>query len=161
MFVAAAFVFVRQYLATGDVQLFHRLTGQPAAHFYTRVHGDDGSDASGIGRAAAGVPGHHNLAAFSHALTVGLIGRSLPVPVAAAMNFKSLAQRGNRIPRSQPVDYREPLSESDIKRAVAFFRISFSISRRWIFSSFHANRAALASEEVRQAFYPGARVSAY
>ncbi|EAS1999995.1 hypothetical protein AX334_18045 [Salmonella enterica] len=32
--------------------------------------------------------------------------------------------------RPQTVDYRELLRESDIKSAVAFFRISFSISRR-------------------------------
>ncbi|NJD86127.1 hypothetical protein EWM60_16525 [Candidatus Erwinia dacicola] len=59
------------------------------------------------------------------------------------MDVKSLAQCSDRIPRSQPVDYREPLSASDIKSAVAFFRISFSISRRCIF--FLASRSSSCS----------------
>ncbi len=130
VFVSAAFVLVRRYLATGDIQLFHLLTGQPAPHFDARVSGNYGGYASGAGRAAAGFPGLHDLAALEHTFAVGLIRRSLPVPVAAAMDFKSLAQRSDRISRSKPVDYREPLSASDIKSAVAFFRISFSISRR-------------------------------
>ena len=118
VFVSAAFVFVCWYLATGDIQLFHQLTRQPTAHLDARVPADDGSDTTGAGRAAAGVPRLHDLAALSYTLPVWLMSRSLPVPVAAAMDFKSLAQRSDRIPRPQPVDYREPLSESDIKRAV-------------------------------------------
>ena len=109
VFVFAAFVFVGRYPAAGDIQLFHQLTGQPAAHFDTSVPGDDSRDASGACRAAAGIPGFHDLAAFSHSLTIGLTARSLSVPVAAAMDFKSPAQHSDRISRSQPVDYREPL----------------------------------------------------
>ena len=73
VFVSAAFVFVCRYLATGDIQLFHQLAGQPAPHFDARVPADDGSYASGAGRAAAGVPGLHDLAASDHTLAVGLI----------------------------------------------------------------------------------------
>ena len=48
------------------------------------------------------------------------------LPVAAAMDFK-VWQHSHRISCSQPVDYREPLSASDIKSAVAFlgFRSPF------------------------------------
>ncbi|NJD85102.1 hypothetical protein EWM60_05050 [Candidatus Erwinia dacicola] len=77
------------------------------------------------------------------------------------MDVKSLAQRSDRIPRSQPVDYREPLSASDIKSAVAFFRISLSISRRCIF--FLASRSSSCSG-VRGSpagVFPGAQVAAY
>ncbi|WP_420836527.1 hypothetical protein, partial [Candidatus Erwinia dacicola] len=63
------------------------------------------------------------------------------------MDVKSLAQRSDWIPRSQPVDYREPLSASDIKNAVAFFRISFPFQGVVFSSSPHAARALLASEE--------------
>lgn len=52
------------------------------------------------------------------------------------MDVKSLAQRSDRIPRSQPVDYCEPLSASNIKRAVVFS------------SSPHAARAVQVSKEV-------------
>lgn len=73
VFVSAAFVFVCRHLATGDIQLFHQLAGQPAPHFDARVPADDGSDTSGAGRAAAGVPGLHDLAALGHTFAVGLI----------------------------------------------------------------------------------------
>lgn len=132
VFVPAALVFMGRYLAAGDIQLFHQLTGQPAAHFDAGVPGNDGRDASGAGKAAAGVPGFHDLAALNHTFPVGLISRSLPVPVAAAMDFKNLAQRSNRISRSEPVDYREPLSESDIKSAV----VDSTCQRNTLFNNF-------------------------
>lgn len=161
VFVFAAFVFVRRHLTTGDIQFCHQLTGQPAPHFDARAPGNDGRYASGAGGAATGIPGLHDLAALNHTRAVGVIRRSLPVPVAAAMDVKSLTQRSDRISRPQPVDYREPLSESDIKSAVAFFRISFSISRRWNF--FFASRSSSCSG-VRGSpagVSPGALVSAY
>ncbi|QXD01072.1 hypothetical protein MKleb_5710 (plasmid) [Klebsiella sp. PL-2018] len=48
------------------------------------------------------------------------------------MNTEQPAQWRYRVVRPQTVDYRELFRESDIKSAVAFFRISFSISRRCI-----------------------------
>lgn len=99
MLVTATLVLVGRYLTTGDAQLRHQLTGQPAPHFDAGVPGNDARDASGAGGAAAGVPGLHDLAAFSHALAVWLIDRSLPVPVAAAMYLKGLAQDCNGVSR--------------------------------------------------------------
>ncbi len=64
--------------AAAYIRLFHQLTGQPASHFDTRVSGDDSRDASSAGRAAAGVPGFHDLAALSDVLTIVLTVRSLP-----------------------------------------------------------------------------------
>lgn len=146
--------------AAAYIRLFHQLTGQPASHFDTRVSGDDSRDASSAGRAAAGVQASMTwlrLATCSPSCSLS----EVCLPVAAAMDFKSLAQHSHRISCSQPVDYREPLSASDIKSAVAFFRISFSISRRWTFSSFLATRAVRASEEAEWAFSPGVQVAAY
>lgn len=53
-----------------------------------------------------------------------------PGPVAAAVHPKHPTQALHRIALFQSLDYRELLRESDIKRAVAFFNISFSSSTR-------------------------------
>jgi hypothetical protein len=59
-----------------------------------------------------------------------------PILIAAAMNPKGLAQLRGAVAPYQFIDCRKLFSESDIKRAVAFFRISFSVSIRLIrFSS--------------------------
>ena len=73
-------------------------------------------------------------------LLFSLAGRSIPVtpcPVTAAMYPKHLTQALHRIALFKSLDYRELFRESDIKRAVAFFKISFSSSdrRRRRFSS--------------------------
>ena len=47
------------------------------------------------------------------------------------MNPEHMAESGHRITRPEFPDYRELFGESDIKSAVAFFNISFSISIRW------------------------------
>jgi hypothetical protein len=49
-----------------------------------------------------------------------------PGPVATAMHPKHLTQMLHRMALFKSLDYRELLRESDIKRAVAFFNISFS-----------------------------------
>lgn len=66
-------------------------------------------------------------------LLLSLTGSSIPVtpgPVATAMHPKHLTQVLHRIALFKSLDYRELLRESDIKRAVAFFNISFSSSTR-------------------------------
>jgi len=66
-------------------------------------------------------------------LLLSLAGRSIPVtpgPVATAMHPEHLTQVLHRMALFESLDYRELLRESDIKRAVAFFRISFSSSTR-------------------------------
>ncbi|WFO08867.1 hypothetical protein MAY76_10830 [Edwardsiella ictaluri] len=50
---------------------------------------------------------------------------TLPVPEAAAVHLKNVAGCGGWVARHQPVDYRESLSESDIKRVVAFWGFIF------------------------------------
>lgn len=60
----------------------------------------------------------------------GLSITATPGPVATAMHPKHLAQVLHRIALFKSLDYRELLRESDIKRAVAFFNISFSSSTR-------------------------------
>jgi hypothetical protein len=54
----------------------------------------------------------------------------LPGSIAAAVNIKQRAETVDWIALFQPLDYRKVFNESDIKRAVAFFRISFSCSTR-------------------------------
>ena len=49
MLVTATLVLVGRYLTTGDAQLRHQLTGQPAPHFDAGVPGNDARDASGAG----------------------------------------------------------------------------------------------------------------
>jgi|GEM_PF-2712622 len=66
-------------------------------------------------------------------LLLSLAGLSIPVTpgsVATAMHPKHLTQVLHRIALFKSLDYRELLRESDIKRAVAFFKISFSSSTR-------------------------------
>lgn len=55
--------------------------------------------------------------------------------IAAAMHIEDVAQSLNGVAPPQSLDYLELFSESDIKRAVAFFRISFSSSTRFSFRS--------------------------
>ena len=64
-----------------------------------------------------------------------LLGSIAPSPVAAAMNAKQKTQPIHRVAPLEPLNYRKLFSESDIKSAVAFFRISFSISIWRIFFS--------------------------
>ncbi|ACR70472.1 hypothetical protein NT01EI_3334 [Edwardsiella ictaluri 93-146] len=47
------------------------------------------------------------------------------MPEAAAVHLKNVAGCGGWVARHQPVDYRESLSESDIKRVVAFWGFIF------------------------------------
>lgn len=57
-----------------------------------------------------------------------LLGSIAPGSVAAAMNTKQKTQMIHRVAPLKPLNYRKLFSESDIKSAVAFFNISFSIS---------------------------------
>lgn len=54
----------------------------------------------------------------------------MPRTIAAAVNTEYIAQALYRVTLLKPLDYRELLNESDIKRTVAFFKMSFSISTR-------------------------------
>lgn len=54
------------------------------------------------------------------------------------MYLKSLAQRRDRVLRPQPVDYREPLSEFDIKSAVDFLGFRSPFQGVGVSSSSHA-----------------------
>src|SRR5690606_24592318 len=62
-------------------------------------------------------------------------GSVAPGTVTAAMYAEHLAQTTDRVVPLESLNYRELFSESDIKSAVAFFSISFSISIRRIFFS--------------------------
>jgi len=65
-----------------------------------------------------------------------LAGPVPPRSVTAAMNAKQITQAVYRIALLEPLNYRKLFSEPDIKSAVAFFSISFSISIcRILFSS--------------------------
>mgnify|MGYP006933262763 CR=1 FL=1 len=59
------------------------------------------------------------------------------------MNPEHMAESGHRITRPEFPDYRELFRESDIKSAVAFFNISFSISIRCSF--FLSSRISICS----------------
>ncbi|VCZ65876.1 hypothetical protein BANRA_05449 [Escherichia coli] len=59
------------------------------------------------------------------------------------MNPEHMAECDHRIMRSEFPDYRELFRESDIKSAVAFFNISFSISMRCSF--FLSSRISICS----------------
>lgn len=73
-----------------------------------------------------------------------------PVSVVAAMNPEHMAECDHRIMRSEFPDYRELFRESDIKSAVAFFNISFSISMRCSF--FLSSRISICSGVIGEAF---------
>ena len=61
-----------------------------------------------------------------------------------------MAESGHRITRPEFPDYRELFRESDIKSAVAFFNISFSISIRCSF--FLSSRISICSGVIGEAF---------
>lgn len=131
VFVPAAFVFMRRELATGDIQLFHQLTGQPSPES-DAPGADHRGDASRSGGAAAGVPDFTDETPFDGTLSARTPAVFTNVAITASVNTEQPAQWRYRVLRPQVVDYRELFRESDIKSAVAFFRISFSISRRCI-----------------------------
>lgn len=67
------------------------------------------------------------------------------------MNPEHMAECDHRIMRSEFPDYRELFRESDIKSAVAFFNISFSISIRCSF--FLRSRISICSGVIGEAFW--------
>ena len=67
------------------------------------------------------------------------------------MNPEHMAECDHRIMRSEFPDYRELFRESDIKSAVAFFNISFSISMRCSF--FLRSRISICSGVIGEAFW--------
>lgn len=66
------------------------------------------------------------------------------------MNREHVAESNYRITRSELPDYRELFRESDIKIAVAFFNISFSISIRCSF--FFSSRILIGYGVIGEAF---------
>ncbi|AUL69814.1 hypothetical protein BVL39_17625 [Escherichia coli] len=66
------------------------------------------------------------------------------------MNPAHMAECYHQIMRSELLDYRELFRESDIKSAVAFSNISFSISIRCRF--FLSSRISICSGVIREAF---------
>ncbi len=66
------------------------------------------------------------------------------------MNPEHVAESDHRITRSELPDYRELFRESDIKSAVAFFNISFSISIRCSF--FFSSCISICSGVIGEAF---------
>lgn len=64
-------------------------------------------------------------------ISSGQFIRSIPPgPIAAPVDIEYLAKALYGVALLKPLYYRKLLSESGIKRAVAFFRISFSCSTR-------------------------------
>src|SRR5690606_2747617 len=123
-------------LCAHQPQLLHPPAGAVAAQRRSGLR-DHFGNAAGSGRAVAGGMRLNNLI---QQLLFSLTGSSIPVtpgPVATAMHPKHLTQVLHRVALFKSLDYRELLRESDIKRAVAFFNISFSSSTRrsWRFSS--------------------------
>ncbi|CAK9886689.1 MAG: hypothetical protein XXXJIFNMEKO3_03135 [Candidatus Erwinia impunctatus] len=131
VFVPAAFEFMRRDLATGDIQLFHQLTGQPSPES-DALSADHRGDTSRASRATTGVPDFTDETPFNGTLGVRIPAIFTNVAITASVNTEQPAQWRYRVVRPQTVYYRELFRESDIKSAVAFFRISFSISRRCI-----------------------------
>lgn len=131
MLTASAFVFMRRHLTTGDTEFLHQSAGQPSPEFYA-LSAHHRGDTSGTGRTGAGVPDFTDETAFNCTVSIGFTAVFTCVAVTASVNTEQPTQWRYGILRPQTVDYRELLRESDIKSAVAFFRISFSISRRCI-----------------------------
>src|SRR5690606_12419668 len=122
-------VCVAWWLRAHQPQLFH----SPASTITTQRHSSlryHFGNATGSGGAVAGCMRLHNLL---QQLLFSLARCFIPITpgsVAAAMHPKHLTQALHRIALFKSLDYRELLRESDIKRAVAFFKISFSSSTR-------------------------------
>lgn len=116
-------------LRTGQSKLFHSPARTISAQRYSCLSHHLGN-ASGTRGTIAGRMG------FDHLLQqclLFLVRRGIPAtpyPVTATVHPEHLTQALHRIALFKPLYYRELLRESNIKRAVAFFRISFSSSTR-------------------------------
>lgn len=66
------------------------------------------------------------------------------------MNPEHMAESGYRITRPEYPDCRELFRESDIKSAVVFFNISFSVSIDWSF--FFSSRISICSGAIGEVF---------
>src|SRR5690606_21771192 len=93
------------------------------------------SDAACSGRASAGVKQLFYFAQLLHMLRLNICWPLLPVLKTAAMDSKDLTQPRHGVALLEFPNYLELFRESDIKRAVAFFNMSFSISKSLIFFS--------------------------
>lgn len=103
MLLTATLIPVIKLLATDQPRLFHKPVGKPAPRLVASLDCHCG-DASCSGGT-----------------------------VAATINPEHMAESDHRITRPEFPDYRELFRESDIKSAVAFFNISYSISIRCSF----------------------------
>lgn len=117
VFVPAAFVFMHRYLATGDIQLFHQLTGQPSPES-DALSADHRGDTSRASRATTGVPDFTDETPFDGTLSVRPPAVFTNVAITASVNTEQPAQWRYRVVRPKTVYYRELFRESDIKSAV-------------------------------------------
>lgn len=120
---ACLFICIRRLLETDKPKLSHKLSCQVSAHF------DDlcACYRRNATRACRTIAGIKQLAHFTKSDNLFWPNRFelFPILKAAAMDFKHTAQLRHDITLLELSNYRELFSESDIKRAVAFFRISF------------------------------------
>ncbi len=84
-----------------------------------------------------------------HQLWGNTFRATTPVFVTAAVDTEHITQGGYTKALPEFLDYRELFSESDIKRAVAFFKISLCSSRRASF--FFSSRISICSGVIGEA----------
>lgn len=135
MRLTGIFILMFSGLTTAQAQIFHQTPGTVTAH-RDAVRGQHFSQSARACRAPALVPCPAYLAAQPDMCRINRIASFSPVPVTATVYFQRGTQADNRVAVTQSGSYREPLSESDIKSAVAFFNIVFcSFRQRTCFSS--------------------------
>src|SRR5690554_1219569 len=128
------FVLMTRKLAALEPQHLHATSSSISAQCVT-CRGHHGGDTSGACRFVAHLMRRLNLLAKLVLLSRYSFRSVAPRTVTAAMYAEHLAQTAGRVAPLESLNYRELFNESDIKSAVAFFSISFSISIRRIFFS--------------------------
>jgi len=130
MLVVRLLVSMPRLLTTVKLLLLHQSPGAVATEGMAAL-GRDGGNRPRTGRAVAfGMDGFHH-GAVTQSLRRYLARMRGPVAVTAALNTKDPAKLCGWISPAplKPTNQRKLFISSDIKSAVAFFRMSFSISR--------------------------------
>lgn len=125
MLLTGIFVLMLSRLATAQVQIFHQTPGTVTGHRNT-ILGQHFSKSA----CACLVPRPAYFAVQPDSCRIDSIVPFSPVPIITTVYFQRGAKAYNLMAATQSRGYREPLSESDIKSAVAIFNVVFCSSRR-------------------------------
>ncbi len=122
-------VSVRAWLLTGQPQLAHQSSNLEATDD-SAFFAEQAFDCPATGRTAAFGEQAAYLSPQGHTLHINVVPPMAVLVIAGTADIERIADHFNRHSLTQLVYQRVRFMSSDIKRAVAFFSMSFSCSRR-------------------------------